>query len=181
MDRQGYYSLVQYVQDPQRDEGINCGVLLVVPDFSYLDIRIIDSSVRVLSLIDTRNKESIRAELKHVQSAVMGQSEKLLNDGTYHYLPVKNFGKMRFSQFKNLRIHDLSNPVIILNELFNSLVEVKEDSLLLKAVKSLLDDIKEDTFTIEPGKKADDGNIVVFRRAKELLEHADYLRDIIHD
>lgn len=182
IEKIGHYSLLQYIPVLNREEGINCGVMLVVPAINFLDIMTIDTSVRLLSVYNEQEGSSkLRANMKSIKKSVLKHKEKMLSDGTYNYLPVRNFENFRFCPFRNYQV-EIQNPSRVLENLFDDLVDTDEDSMLVNAAKVLLDHVSEDLFMVENSNhKNIVGNVVSFRRATEILEAADKLRDIIED
>lgn len=182
IEKIGHYSLLQYIPVLNREEGINCGVMLVVPAINFLDIMTIDTSVRLLSVYNEQEGSSkLRANMKSIKKSVLEHKEKMLSDGTYNYLPVRNFENFRFCPFRNYKV-EVQNPSRVLENLFDDLVDTDEDSMLVNAAKVLLDHVSEDLFMVENSNhKNIVGNVVSFRRATEILEAADKLRDIIED
>jgi len=182
MSHQAYYSLLQFMPNNKREEGINCGVMLVIPQLGFLDIMTLDNSLRILSLFnEPEGANKLRSMVKCIKRTVLDHREKMIKDNSFHYLPVKDFKDFRFCNFRNHMIEAGTDPDHAICNLFDELVDVDEDSLLVNAVKELLDKVKEDLYLVENGSHKNVGNKVSFRRATELLNAADTIRDIIED
>jgi hypothetical protein len=50
----GFFSIIQFSPDPARNEAINIGILLAVPELNFLDLKITENLTRVKSVMVTK-------------------------------------------------------------------------------------------------------------------------------
>jgi hypothetical protein len=49
-----FFSIIQFSPDPARNEAINIGILLAVPELNFLDLKITENLTRVKSVMVTK-------------------------------------------------------------------------------------------------------------------------------
>lgn len=176
----GYYSLMQYVPNPQRHEGLNCGLLLLVPAFNYFDIITNPSINRLALMCCDKNIAHIKAQIKYTQSNILSQKDRLLKEGSYVYLPFKVFNETRFTPLVLIKLQSDIDCKFMHTELFNKLVKENE-SLLERSVRTLLDKIQDNLFYVDKRGGIQEDDVVMFTRAVDLLVAADAVKDALDD
>ncbi len=123
--RQGWYSLIQYVPDPMRGEGINVGVVLLCPDLGFLDACMVTSHSRLKRMLGREHFDA-RADhwLKTAETALRGRLRSTLS-------PIVTLADLE--RFVATLANDLwltpprlvvgSDPELVLNDLMATLVE----------------------------------------------------------
>lgn len=179
MDATGYYSLMQYVPNVRRNEGLNCGLLLLCPSQNYLDIKTNPSVSRLSHVFRNKSIEHIKAQIRYAQIQILSQKTKLLNDESYLYLPLKNFNEVRFTPLVTTKVGNQALESLH-QELYCELVN-EEESILIHTVRLLLDQIKDNLFFLNKRGQVVEHEKITFTRANDLLIAADVVRDILDD
>lgn len=123
----GYYSILQYVPDPERAEGVNIGLMLFCPEKEFLVIQTTESHDRVRKLLGKqRSSAAILSRLDSFKTAFVERVE--LETGRIQTLEdFRGFVNTRANQ---LRLTDprplkVADPEAELSNLFRLLVDDK--------------------------------------------------------
>lgn len=124
----GYYSILQYVPDPERAEGVNIGLMLFCPEKEFLKIQTTESNDRVRKLLGRqRSSASNLSRLDAFKTAF--EERVVLENGRIQTLEdFRGFVSTRANQ---LRLTDprpvkVADPEAELSNLFALLVEEAE-------------------------------------------------------
>lgn len=180
MEILGYISIMQYVPNARRNEGLNCGVLLLIPSIRYLDVKTERSVGRLTQISKTKAPQHIKTQIRYAKSQIIDRKESLLNDDSYLYVPLKPFNEVRFLPYTSIRLESTQNIDEYHEDLFCELVKNSE-GLLTYSIRTLLEHIKENLFYLNKQGQLNEQDVVTFKRAKELFAAADIIRDIIDD
>ena len=118
---QGYFSIVQYSEHPERLEFVNIGVVIFHHGISHVSFKLSDNPKRINSTYGV----NMGAHYKYLKNWI---ESKLVNDFSVDMPSTKKLdvftsmraGKVRMSPAKSLFVEDVSKDI---NDLFNSLVE----------------------------------------------------------
>lgn len=121
MKNQGYFSIVQYSEHPERLEFVNIGVVIFHNDTSHVSFKVSEKPNRINSAYGVNMgahykylKNWIEAKLVNDFSGGMPSIEKL------NAFMSMRAGKLRMSPAKSIFIQDLNRDI---DELFDTLVE----------------------------------------------------------
>jgi hypothetical protein len=126
----GYYSILQYIPDPERAEGVNIGLMLFCPEKNFLKIQISERNGRVRRLFGRRRSSS--ANLSRLDAFKTAFEERIeLEAGRIHTL--EDFRAFVNTRANQLRLTDprpvrVDDPEAELLNLFALLVEEDEPS-----------------------------------------------------
>jgi hypothetical protein len=118
-DKQGYFSLVQYSQFPERGEYVNLGVIL----FAGSPLRAWIEFSRTPRRAERAFRVSLGRHFRDLQDSLQKRLEGSVRDGwrreeLEQFIAMRS-GRMRLSPLKSVLVSD---PGFVLNDLFNRLV-----------------------------------------------------------
>lgn len=130
----GYYSILQYVPDLERAEGVNVGVALICPERDFLKARTVKDNSRI-----KRFFKNAEIDLKRL-TALKEAFEERIEAEAKRILTVEEFQHFIDTRANNLRLTSprqvkLESPEVELQRLFESLVE--DDAQVDPATRSI--------------------------------------------
>lgn len=120
---QGKYALVQYCPVPERLEFVNIGLMLVVPDQPYLEIRFATGQSRVDRLFGKQSKAYLDALKASFRSRLLDQFKVDPKGKYFDDFAARRANEIRLSPLQPILVSDV---VADFNELFGSLVGDQE-------------------------------------------------------
>ncbi len=126
----GYYSILQYVPDPERAEGINIGLMLFCPEIDFLEIQTTESNDRVRKLLG--RQKSSAAALSRLDSFKTAFAERVAME-TGRMQTREDFQAFVSTRANQLRLTDprpvkVTDPEGELANLFKLLVDDAQPS-----------------------------------------------------
>lgn len=126
----GYYSILQYVPDLERAEGVNVGVVLLCPEENFLRAKTSDDDDRVLRFFGERADLDLRrlAALKlafEERIAMEAGRIKTLED--FQQFVATRANHLRLTPPRSVKVTDAEAE---LDSLFASLVEERSQTML---------------------------------------------------
>lgn len=120
----GFFSIIQFSPDPARNEAINIGILLAIPELNFLEVKITENLTRVKSVLVTKNgSDFIRTAISAFSDIVIRWKDKLLNTGELEKFIKTRAHEVRLTPLRNIKIENPGNDLEIL---FKQLVPVTE-------------------------------------------------------
>lgn len=116
---QGKYALVQYCPVPERLEFVNIGLLLVVPDQPYLEIRFAKGQTRIERLFGKQSKAHLDLVKASFRSRLLDQFKLDPHGKHFDEFAARRANEIRLSPLQPILV---SNASADFDELFASLV-----------------------------------------------------------
>lgn len=120
---QGKYALVQYCPVPERLEFVNIGLLLVVPDQPYLEIRFAKGQTRVERLFGKQSKSHLDALKASFRARLLDQFKLDPYGRHFDEFAARRANEIRLSPLQPILVSDAAGDF---DELFASLVGDQE-------------------------------------------------------
>lgn len=117
--RQGKYALIQFCPIPERQEYINVGIAVVVPELGYVGIRFARSSRRIERLFGKQSKSYIDAIKASFESRLFVELSNAPDGSSLAEFSRKRANDLRVSQLQPVLV---SSPEAVLDQLFSELV-----------------------------------------------------------
>lgn len=137
MRQSGYYALLQYSPQPERQEFLNFGVLLVVPSLNFADVYISKGSSRMERVFDGIPKARFDNEKKGFGNRLKIEFQRRQSLEAIDKLSRKLANNFRISELLPIAVED---PKIELRNLFNLLVGHEETKIKGKRIATLIKD-----------------------------------------
>jgi len=120
MERQkGYYALLQYSPFPERQEFVNVGVLLCVPEERFLKVKFADNQRRIERVFGKQNKDFIQKQQKALENRLYIEVSRYLNVEELEKFARVRANELRISGLKPATVSDAHE---CLQSLFEELV-----------------------------------------------------------
>lgn len=120
----GYFSIIQFSPDPAHTEAINIGILLSVPELSFLDTKVTDNFSRVKNVL--LNKQNDEFMLTAINSFVETIKDDLSRYNSKDELEHLIFTRAHEIQLTELRTIKTDDPQKDLDEIFEQLIPVQQ-------------------------------------------------------
>ena len=131
----GYYSLLQYSPSPERQEFINIGVLLCVPEREFLRVKYAENFKRVERLFGPQDRSYINNIKKSIESRLMVEAHRFLDVEV-----LEKFCSLRANELRmtSLRSASVVDPLLYIEKLYCELVSDEPESKRGPILKSKL-------------------------------------------
>lgn len=136
--RQGKYALIQFCPVPERQEYLNVGVLLVVPELSYVGIRLAHGQRRIDRVFGKQPAAYFDAIKRSFQSRLLLELSEDPAGASLSEFARKRANELRLSPLMSVAVDDADN---VLGQLFLQLVGDEEHSRKEPRVRKRLRDV----------------------------------------
>ena len=117
--RQGAYALIQFSPVPERMEFLNLGVVLVVPDLQFLEVRFSVSHARMERYFRQINESYLKAAQEALRNRLKLDFEKQFSLSDLQDFAERRANELRVGSFLPVAVSD---PAVSLDRLFDQLV-----------------------------------------------------------
>ncbi|MCC7437206.1 MAG: DUF3037 domain-containing protein [Armatimonadetes bacterium] len=120
----GYYSIVQYVPDIERTEGINIGIVLFCPEKNYLQVQLSSTNDRIGRFFESKkeiglNLARIKVLKQGFEERIAFEKGRIANQEDFGLFVASRGNHLLLTEPRPIKIID---PNIELEQLFNRLV-----------------------------------------------------------
>jgi hypothetical protein len=124
METKGYYSLIRFVPDPFRGEGVNLGVILLCPEGQFLDWRITSNHQRARRFFG-HAADVARLELvgRGLANRLQEQRRGLLDPSSFGAFAARHQDMLQLTEPRTCAVQ---NAQVDLDRLYSRLVEQDE-------------------------------------------------------
>lgn len=119
-NKQGYFSLVQYSEFPERSEFVNIGIVLLASEFSRVFFRFSDSSSRIKKVFGVDPGVNLKHQIESITERLQYDFSKEWNRQELDYFVKMRTGKIRLSPARSIFI--ANQPENLVESLFKEFV-----------------------------------------------------------
>lgn len=135
LEKQGYYSLIQYSEFPERNEFVNIGIVVFADDSPRVLMKFSKNSSRIKRVFGINPGKHFELLRDSIESRINSEFGSVWSKDRIIKFVGMQSGKLRISSPKSLY---LENAQETLNKLFDSLVDGIENNVVKPRVQTIL-------------------------------------------